>query len=313
MSHDPVRLRDDRAVSSQLRLDLKLSAAAPVSFDVDRALERFNQTVATGGVGASNAMPRSSAILRPNARWWGTAAIGLASLLAALSWGRQRFARRASVEVVASREARSAAGIGLRSSEAAHGAVAASDSTHPAAGSRTQSDRGVAGLGTVMDGTGGAPANAEPTSRAGRNELLVAMTAGSNAHASREGTLTGATSAIPHFERSTHERSGSGSSPRTLASTGATGDGSADLLHRERSQLTDAYAQFERNPAGALALTAAGNREFANGRHVEEREALAIRALASLRRDREARMRAQRFLERYPHGAWSGLIREFAR
>jgi hypothetical protein len=81
---------------------------------------------------------------------------------------------------------------------------------------------------------------------------------------------------------------------------------------REHEQLTYAYAELSRNPARALALADAGQRAYPSSAHVEEREALAIQALARLRRWPEVRDRAQRFLQRYPHGPYSGTIRQIA-
>ena len=309
MSHDPVRLRDDVAAPSQLRRDLQLAAAAPAVFDVDRALDRFNQTVATGNAGASS-MQQTRTILRPSARWWGTAAIGLATVLAALTWGTHHFSHRTLEQPVGLDEVRSAhsnANAAREDNRAASHSALAPNAAEPGLAiespmpTRERADGLVANTPSTMD----------PASRAGRSQLLVATSAGS--HGSREGTLTGATSAIPHLERNSAPTLGN-----THASQSATdgspahGAHSGDLLHRERSQLTDAYAQFDRNPAGALALANAGNREFADGRHVEEREALAIRALSRLHHGGEARVRAVRFLQRYPYGTWSGAIREIA-
>jgi hypothetical protein len=77
--------------------------------------------------------------------------------------------------------------------------------------------------------------------------------------------------------------------------------GASDALARERQLLDLARGALERGEAAAaLAATARHERLFPEGVLVQEREAMAIRALAMLGRLPEARTRAARFRERFP-------------
>jgi hypothetical protein len=77
--------------------------------------------------------------------------------------------------------------------------------------------------------------------------------------------------------------------------------GSPEALALERQLLDVARGALERGEAAAaLAATARHERLFPGGVLVQEREAMAIRALAMLGRLPEARARAARFRERFP-------------
>jgi hypothetical protein len=75
--------------------------------------------------------------------------------------------------------------------------------------------------------------------------------------------------------------------PDSLAAERALPDGARHALEREDSE-------------AALAATADHQRRFPNGFLVQEREVMAVRALAMLGRTAEARTRAARFRARYP-------------
>ena len=62
------------------------------------------------------------------------------------------------------------------------------------------------------------------------------------------------------------------------------------------------------DPARALALANAGQQEFRRGQLVEEREAIAVLALARLGRRAELDRRGARFLRRYPRSAFAERI-----
>ncbi|MBN9164036.1 MAG: hypothetical protein BGO98_04360 [Myxococcales bacterium 68-20] len=70
-----------------------------------------------------------------------------------------------------------------------------------------------------------------------------------------------------------------------------------ELLHR-------AHAALSSNPAQALALTAEHGRRFPSGMLVQEREVIAIEALARLARTAEARRRAETFFANYTSSAY---------
>lgn len=73
-----------------------------------------------------------------------------------------------------------------------------------------------------------------------------------------------------------------------------------NALRREIAQLGRIKAVLDRNPAQAYRLAQAGHREFSRGTLRQEREALAVLALASLHRRAEAESRARAFIARYP-------------
>jgi hypothetical protein len=75
-----------------------------------------------------------------------------------------------------------------------------------------------------------------------------------------------------------------------------------DPLQEERALLDGARAALERGePEAALAATVRHERRFPNGILVQEREAIAVRALLALGRNAAARARADRFRARYPN------------
>jgi hypothetical protein len=77
--------------------------------------------------------------------------------------------------------------------------------------------------------------------------------------------------------------------------------GARNQLAEERALLDVARSALEREDgASALAATEKHERTFANGILVQEREAMAIRALVMLGRAGEARARADRFRKRFP-------------
>ncbi len=83
-----------------------------------------------------------------------------------------------------------------------------------------------------------------------------------------------------------------------------------ERLRRETAQLADARRLLTTDPAAALNLAEAGQREFARGMFNEERAAIAIFALAKLGRTTEASDRAEMFLRRYPAGSFSHRVRK---
>jgi len=87
----------------------------------------------------------------------------------------------------------------------------------------------------------------------------------------------------------------------------------ADKLREEINNLAQIRAALAGDPATALALSDEGNRRFAGGVLQEEREASAIRSLAALGREAEARRRAQRVLETYPKSPFAERVRLSAR
>ncbi|WP_437281272.1 hypothetical protein WME90_12130 [Sorangium sp. So ce375] len=88
----------------------------------------------------------------------------------------------------------------------------------------------------------------------------------------------------------------------------ATGADSDDLL-RESNLVDASRAALAQDPEAALAALERHQAEFPKGRLSEEREFIAIRALARLGRADEARARAAAFFARYPSSSFAEPLR----
>ena len=82
-----------------------------------------------------------------------------------------------------------------------------------------------------------------------------------------------------------------------------------DAVVREAKQIQAARRALGTDAARALSLTQSIAVEFPRGQLVEERLAIAIRALAKLGRIDEARTKAEAFLESYGRGAHAAAVR----
>lgn len=83
----------------------------------------------------------------------------------------------------------------------------------------------------------------------------------------------------------------------------------ADRVLREARLVADAREALGSSPSKALSLVTAAAKEFPRGQLVEEREAIAIRALAKLGRTEAAQSRADRFLARFGSGPHAEAVR----
>jgi hypothetical protein len=92
--------------------------------------------------------------------------------------------------------------------------------------------------------------------------------------------------------------------PKAAAEADATG-----RVLREAQLVSDARDALGQRPSAALSLVQDAAREFPNGQLIEEREAIAIRALAKLGRTEAANARAERFLARYGSGPHAEAVR----
>jgi hypothetical protein len=100
------------------------------------------------------------------------------------------------------------------------------------------------------------------------------------------------------------------SRPRATKVRKAVPEGDAtDRVLREARLVADARDALGHDPNGALTLVQQAAREFPSGQLVEEREAIAIRALADLGRSEAARARAERFLARFGSGPHAEAVR----
>jgi hypothetical protein len=113
-------------------------------------------------------------------------------------------------------------------------------------------------------------------------------------------------------------------SARTAATTAGVGAGGAgggvtvpkaaaptrDPLVEETEHMARMRAIGDSDPAQAFALAEEGQRRFPSGLFAQEREAVAIGALAHLGRAAEARARAKVFLASYPRSSFAERIRK---
>lgn len=83
----------------------------------------------------------------------------------------------------------------------------------------------------------------------------------------------------------------------------------ADRFAREAKLVSDARRALGSSPARALALTATAKKEIPKGMLVQEREAIAIRALVALERNKEASRRAKAFLLKFGNGPHADSVR----
>lgn len=82
--------------------------------------------------------------------------------------------------------------------------------------------------------------------------------------------------------------------------------------NREIQELAEARRLLATDPAAALRLVEAGQREFRGGMFAQEREAIAVLSLDRLGRAAAARARGARFLARFPDSAFAERIRRVA-
>lgn len=80
-------------------------------------------------------------------------------------------------------------------------------------------------------------------------------------------------------------------------------------LAEEVRHLAEVRRLAASNPAGAARMADEGHRRFAGGMLYQEREAVAISALARAGRSAEARSRGTRFVERFPQSPFAEQVR----
>ena len=84
---------------------------------------------------------------------------------------------------------------------------------------------------------------------------------------------------------------------------------SVEDVRAEASLVDRAKTNLSGSPSKALELANQAKREFPNGMLVEEREAIAVQALAKLGRSEQAKQRGERFLSRFARGAHASAVR----
>lgn len=150
----------------------------------------------------------------------------------------------------------------------------------------------------------GTPASA-PTTEAPRSEIApaqaVALDGRIEGHAAASpAPLADADEAASVSVNALPAAAASAPRLRAAAKAAAVDD---DALREELAQIGKIRALIGGDPGAALALVEDGQRRFAKGHLVEEREGLGVIALARLGRRDEARARAKTFAARYPKSA----------
>lgn len=126
---------------------------------------------------------------------------------------------------------------------------------------------------------------------------------------------------VPPVDRPGQVTAGTGEPPAEVhpladpgpATVSAARPGSALPRDTETSLLDAAQAALTSSPARALALTEAHRRRFPSGHLAEEREVLAVDALARLGRRGEAAERARRFGASHPGSAYRSKVEDAIR
>lgn len=310
MSSDPIRLIDDPQVDVALRRHLEHATyAAPPSFDVDAELARLREALGPSGSGTSDpSTPAgsssgvgSAASGATSGALGGFGALGgvVAVLLGGIGVTWLWMAEPRTPERAANGVNHAASTSSERSRPSVSSAASGAPASHPR--SQTSPPMGVAFA-------------VAPSAAAGSRALATrAASAGSSA------TVEGAASATPTAPSSSRARrtpapAASAATTRSAevrdqrSATGATTSAPDDRVRREIEHMARLRSALRRDPAAALALASAGQREFRGGLFGEEREAIAVLALARQGRTAEAERRGARFLRRYPGSAFAARI-----
>jgi hypothetical protein len=96
----------------------------------------------------------------------------------------------------------------------------------------------------------------------------------------------------------------------TAASSAASPPDDDDTLAREMAATAAAKRALASDPARALELVAAASREFGKSVYAEDREGIAVLALARLGREAEALARGKAYLTAHPKGSYADRIRD---
>lgn len=323
MSTEPRRLVDDPDAPALARLDLGIASHDPtVSFDVAAGLERLRASLdpgggdgsggsdagTGGGAGTGGAGASTSAV--------GAAATGgAAALVPALSAGGVVLVLGAIAALIAVRSPDAGTdplaepvptGVDVQAPPAPGTDQPRSASAPPVA-ERPQGERRSPAATVVAASTPrgrhrlAAPASVEPSVSARR--ASVAAPTLRSAPEPRRSTPT-AQVAPPPSEAAAPEFASSAAVAPASTTASAVGP------RAEIAQLAIARRALVSGDAGrALKLAEDGHSQFPRGLLYEEREAIAIEALADLGLAAEARARGKRYLARFPNGTQSERVR----
>lgn len=282
MTSDPVRLLEDPSAGAVLRSDLVHAAEAELhGLDLAAGLAALQKATAT--VTSSTTVVAGTSLLAKLGIGAAGVAVGAVALWLGLGGGGSgagdgdrvsppAVVSAAEREVEEPREpAARARGQGTETPLRAAPAPAPSEPVEPAAVEPEQAPDAEVGEAAV-----GEPDAAKPTARR------------KGATADRPAGASGKTG---------------GADARPAA------DPTIDGVLREAKLVAKARSNLARDPSRALALAEEAERDFPQGQLVEERRAIAIRALVALGRVDEAQRRAEPFLAEYGRGAHAAAVR----
>jgi hypothetical protein len=277
MTSDPVRLLEDPSAGSVLRTDLVHAAEAELhGFDLAGGLAALQKATAT--VTSSTTVVAGTSLLAKLGIGAAGVAVGAVALWLGLGGG----------------DAGPGAGDGERVSPPAVVSAAERELEAPRAPAEAAADR-TAGTATPVRAE---PVPSEPTKIEPEPEPEVG-----------EPAVGEPAVGEPEAAKPAVRRKGA-TGDRPSASSEKTGaDPAVDSVLREAKLVAKARSNLARDPSRALALADEAERDFPEGQLVEERRAIAIRALVALGRLDEAQRRAEPFLAEYGRGAHAAAVR----
>lgn len=283
MTSDPVRLLEDPSAGAVLRSDLVHAAEAELhGLDLAAGLAALQKATAT--VTSSTTVVAGTSLLAKLGIGAAGVTVGAVALWLGLGDGGG-----------------SGAGDGERVSPPAVVSAAEREVEEPR-------EPAAAGAGARGEGTE-TPVRAEPAPAPAPSE---AIEPGKMPEPEAREAAVGE----PLAAKPTARRKGA-AADRPSGASGASGkpsgaearDPTVDSVLREAKLVAKARSNLARDPSRALALAEEAERDFPQGQLVEERRAIAIRALVALGRVDEAQRRAEPFLAEYGRGAHAAAVR----
>lgn len=286
MTSDPVRLLEDPTAGAVLRSDLVHAAEAELhGLDLAAGLAALQKATAT--VTSSTTVVAGTSLLAKLGIGAAGVAVGAVALWLGLGGGGSgagdgervsppAVASAAEREVEEPREPAGARGKGTETPVRAKVEVAPSEPVAPMAGEPMAIEPGEALEPELGEAAIGEPGAAKPTVR-------------------RKGAPADRPSGV--------------SEKPDAADARPAAEPTMDGVLREAKLVAKARSNLARDPSRALALAEEAERDFPQGQLVEERRAIAIRALVALGRVDEAQRRAEPFLAEYGRGAHAAAVR----
>ena len=285
MTSDPVRLLEDPSAGTVLRSDLVHAAEAELhGFDLAGGLAALQKATAT--VTSSTTVVAGTSLLAKLGIGAAGVAVGAVALWLGLGGG-------------AGSGSGSGAGDGERVSPPAVVSAAEREVDDP---------RGPAAAAGREHGTE-TPVQAEPALAPSEPTKLEPEPLEPAKLEPPEPEVGEAAVGEPDAVKPPARRKGATADRPSASSEKTAADSAVDSVLREAKLVAKARSNLARDPSRALSLADEAERDFPQGQLVEERRAIAIRALVALGRLDEAQRRAEPFLAEYGRGAHAAAVR----